>query len=150
MAGQAAYRYNYAPQPRYQERPAVSPVPARGPVTQLDPRYLAFARIAIVLVVLFTLVGLVRVGFASAAVSSAIEYEQVTTDIDAARAAGSALEVQVANLSNPSYVRDYATQKLGMAAPEMVETITLGQDVVALDEAGQLSLSQSLAAASRG
>ena len=52
------------------------------------------------------------------------------------------------SLSNPSRIKSEATA-LGMAAPESTSKIVLPEDIVATDGSGNLSLSQSLAAAAR-
>ena len=153
MAGAPAYRYDYDRAETWQQReasPRVRAVPSRGPVEQLDPRWKVFASVVITVAIILAVACMVRVGLMTAAVSTSIEYAQIASDMNTARAAGSALEVQASNLSNPSYVKDYAKQRLGMAAPATIETMTLGEDVVVLDENGALSLSQSLAAVARG
>lgn len=156
MAGAPAYRYDYdydydsaypyEGEVAGRERARFTAVPSRGFVEQLDPRWYILARVILALVVIFAIAGVIRIEITSAALAASVEYEQVTTDITAARAEGSALEVQAANLSNPAYVKDYAAHQLGMVAPTTVETLTLAPDVVVTDESGALSLSQSLAA----
>lgn len=154
MAAAPAYRYDYdydygypAAQPR-PYRAQVAPVPSRGLVQRLDPRWYTVARVLVVIAVIFALAGAIRIQLNTAALAASTEYEQVAESINVARAQGSELEVQTANLSNPAYVKEYAAQHLSMAAPATVETMTLGADVVAVDESGQLSLSRSLAAVS--
>lgn len=150
MAGAPAYRYDYdygyeTAQPRtYQAQ--VVPIPTRGVVQQLDPRWFVLARVILAVAIILAVAGVIRVQLTTATVDAAVQYEQVTQDINIARAAGSDLEVQAANLSNPAYVKEYAAKHLDMHAPALVETMTLGADVVAVDETGSLSLSQSLAA----
>ncbi len=152
MAGEPAYRYdsyNYgtsAPAPRHQQRPRISVIPGRGPEPSLDPRVHVLVRVVVAIALILAVAGLVRVGLASAAVSANITYDNLTMEVNAARAESGELEVQASNLSNPAYVREYAASKLGMEAPATVETITLGSDVVVVNADGDLSLSGSLAA----
>lgn len=153
MAGAPAYRYDYdyaEAWPLRKSSPQVRPVRSRGVVRRLDPRWVIFARVVVTVMLILAVAGVVKITLTNAAVNTSIEYAQVTADMNTARAMGSALEVQASNLSNPAYVKDYAKQHLGMTAPAVIETMRLGEDVVALDESGALSLSQSLAAVARG
>ena len=154
MAGAPAYRYeaydyDYAEQPRYTRRPDITVIPGSGPAAHVDPRIFVALRVIAAVVVILAIAGAVRLSFDAATVSASVSYEELAMDVNSARAEGSALEVQASNLSNPAYVRDYAANKLGMSAPVMVETMTLGEDVVVVDEGGALSLSGSLAAVAR-
>lgn len=99
---------------------------------------------------MFTVLGFVRVALTSAAVTANIVTEQVSSQVDSARASGNALEVKESALSNPTYVKNYAQTQLGMSAPASVESLVLGADEVAVDENGSLSLSKSLAVAAQG
>ena len=136
-------------EPRYSRPVHVQPASARGFVEGLDPRWQVVARVVIAIAAILFVAACVRVQIVSATVQASQEYQQVAADIETARAQGSALEVQASNLSSPGYVKDYASQRLGMHAPATVETLTLGSDVVVVDEGGALSLSQSLAAVAR-
>ena len=152
MAGAPAYRYDHfdyaEAQPRTR-RPDITVIPGRGPLPQVDPRVFVVLRVIAAIVLLLAVAGVARLQFTNAAVAQSIAHEELAMDVNTARAEGSALEVQASNLSNPAYVRDYAANKLGMAAPVTVETIALGEDVVVVDEGGALSLSGSLAAVAR-
>ena len=118
---------------RYPERPRISVVPGGKPhVETLSPALVAFARIALT----------------PAAVNVEIESKSYDSLIDTARSEGSSLEVAQSSLSNPSRIKSEATA-LGMAAPESTSRIVLPEDIVATDGSGNLSLSQSLAAAAR-
>jgi cell division protein FtsB len=151
MAGQPAYRYDFAEeQPRYDAYPRVNPIPSRGVIRELDPRWLVLVRVIAAVALIFLVAGIVRINLTNTAVAASLDYDTVASELNTARAEGGMLEVQAANLSNPAYVKEYAKDRLGMAAPETVETMTLGEDVVAYGEDGRLSLSQTLAAAARG
>lgn len=145
MAAQRAYRYDYA----YEAQPARTPdfrvVPGRGKRAEtLDPTILRVLRIALAVLVAFTVLGCVRVAFASATVSASMEGSKISADIESARSTGNSLEVQETSLSNTTYLKNYAKKNLDMIEPAAVESLVLPADVVAVDEAGNLSLSKSL------
>ena len=94
------------------------------------------------------LVAFARIALTAAAVNVEIESKSYDSLIDTARSEGSSLEVAQSSLSNPSRIKSEATA-LGMAAPESTSKIVLPEDIVATDGSGNLSLSQSLAAAAR-
>lgn len=143
-----AYRYgSAAPEPRHEQNVRVIRG-RRHQVETLDNRLITGAKIALILLVLFAVLGCIRVGFKSMAVSASIETEQIQSNIDTARSDGTTLEVEQSELTNPTAVKKAAT-KLGMAAPTSTETIKLSKDVVATDDSGKLSLSKSLAIAAK-
>lgn len=154
MAGAPAYRYDnrsYAePLPRTPRTPDITVIPGRGARPQVDPRVFTVLRVFAAVVMILAVAAVARIYFSDEAVAASMVGDELTMDLNAARARGSALEVQASNLSNPAYVREYAANKLGMAAPDMVETMTLGEDVVVVDADGALSLSGSLEAVARG
>lgn len=142
-----AYRYSeHAPK----AAPSIQVVPGHGMRIQTDglsPTVLFLAKAFAVLMVVFAILGFVRIGLASATVNTALASEKISTQIDAARSSGSDLEVRESLLSNSTYIKTQATG-LKMEEATEVATITLAQDVVATDEAGNLSLSSSLKTAS--
>ena len=154
MAGAPAYRFdtygNTAAQPRPERRPDISVIPGRGPLQTIDPRWKVVLRVCVAVILILAIGAFVRLEFGAAATSASITHDELELDLNTARAEGSSLEVQASNLSNPAYVREYASSKLGMSAPVVVETMTLGEDVVAVDDSGALSLSGSVAAVGRG
>lgn len=101
------------------------------------------AKIAVVVIAVFVLVGVARVFLSSASVSASVEAKELTSMIDSARAEGNQLEVAQSSLSNPARVKSEANA-MGMAAPSQTTVITLDNDVVAVDSAGNLSLSKTL------
>ena len=101
------------------------------------------ARMAAVLVVVVAVLCFARIALTSAAVSTMIESDAISTQISEARASGVSLEMEQSVLTSPSALKS-AVKRLGMIAPGEVETISLEPDVVALDEEGNLSLSDSL------
>lgn len=145
MSAQPAYRYDHAY--RHEAQPVSSPdfrvVPGRRS-EGVDPLILRGLRIALALVIAFTALGCVRIAFASATVSASIEGSQISADIESARSTGNSLEVKETTLSSTQNLKDYAKKNLDMVAPASVESLVLSADVVATDEAGNLSLSKSL------
>lgn len=148
MAGAApAFSYNYPERvPVRPERPRVRVVPGQRPQTapQSAPSGIAsLAKVAAAVLVVVALLCCVRVALSSATVSASMSSQQLSSQIDEARSGGSSLEVSQSSLSNPSRVKAEAN-KLNMAAPETATTITLDTDVVATDDVGNLSLSESM------
>lgn len=107
------------------------------------------AKIAVVVIAVFVLVGVARVFLSSASVSASVEAKELTSMIDSARAQGNQLEVAQSSLSNPARVKSEANA-MGMAAPSQTTVITLDDDVVAVDSAGNLSLSKTLQSLASG
>lgn len=147
MSALPAYSY---PQPRRQPerapRPGVRAIPGGGRKAQeqgVSPQVIFLAKIAVVALVAFALVCCVRVALSAATVSTAMQSQELNQQISEAREQGNALEVTQSALSNPAYVKAAAAE-MGMTAPQTTEYLALGVDVVATDEAGNLSLTQSL------
>lgn len=102
------------------------------------------------MVVLFAIVGCVRVGLTSATVRTAIAAEDLTAQVSNMQSYGANLEVKESSLSNPAHLRSVATQELGMQAPLTTDVISLGGGAATLNEEGNLSLSMSLAYVAQG
>lgn len=148
MAGAApAFSYNYSERvPERPERPRVRVVPGQGTrtSTQTIPSTVVFmAKTLAVVLVVAALLCFARIAIGSATVATSVQSQQLESRISDARASGNNLEVQQSSLSNPTRVKAEAS-RLKMAAPESVGVIDLGTDVVATDEAGNLSLSKSV------
>ena len=79
----------------------------------------------------------------AATVTTSMQSQALSSQIDDARAQGSSLEVTQSLLSNSTRVRMQA-EKLGMAAPAEVGTINMPEDVVSTNDDGSLSLSRSV------
>lgn len=84
-----------------------------------------------------------------ATVNVMMENDKVSAQISEIRSESELLEVQKSNASNPTNLKK-AAKKLGMTIPYYTETMELEDDVVAYDEDGNLSLSDSLAVAAEG
>lgn len=146
MSAAPAYAY---PQPQRRPerapRPDVRAIPGGARRTQpaASPRTGILVKVAIAALIVFALACVARVTLSAATVSAAIESQQLNQDISAIREQSNALEVSQSVLSNPTNVKA-AAQNLKMGAPAATEYLDLGADVVATDDAGNLSLTQSL------
>ncbi|WP_296013309.1 cell division protein FtsL [uncultured Adlercreutzia sp.] len=127
---------------------AVVPGAGRAPRTDegLSAAALTLAKTCAVVCLVIALVAMARVGITAAAASCALETRELQTSIELARAEGSDLEISQSVLSNPSRIKTQA-QALGMAVPSEANSdqIVLPPDIVATDEAGRLSLSETMA-----
>lgn len=97
---------------------------------------------AIVLVVVAAL-SFARIALTNAAVTTMIESDALSAQIEEARASGVGLEMQQSVLSSPTAINS-AVKRLGMVTPAEVGELELEPDVVAFDESGSLSLSDSV------
>ena len=150
MSAEPAYSrsYEHAWETR-PSRPRIEVVPGGKPqVETLSPALVRLARIVAVALVALAVVGFARIGLTAAAVTVEQESKSYDALIDTARSEGSSLEVAQSTLSNPSRIKADAAA-LGMAAPDESTKIFLPADVVVTDDAGNLSLSGSLAQAAR-
>lgn len=151
MSALPAYDYAeraYEQRRAHEEQPRISVVRGQGASGHaLNPAVSAAAKIAVVAFVLFAVIGFARVAISAATVTTSIESQQLAGQISDARTEGSDLEVTQSMLSNPTRIKAEAAA-LGMGAAADVENIDLSGDVVVTDEAGNLSLSGSVAAVS--
>ncbi len=144
--------YDYDRAYERERSPRISVVPGRGaaaPAQSLNPHVVTAAKIAAVVFLLLALVGFARVAISAATVSTSLESRELSAQIETARTEGSNLEVTQSTLSNPTRIKSEAGA-LGMAAASEVVKFDLSGDVVVIDEAGNLSLSGSVAAAAQG
>lgn len=143
-----AYRQ---PERAPQKSPRIRVVPGRGipqaPDT-IPTSIITLAKLFAAILVVFALLAFLRIGLASATVTTAVAAEEVSAEIESLRSKGSNLEVTESNLSNPTYIKSEAT-KLNMVTPAESTVVTLSQDVVATDASGNLSLAASLKAAAQ-
>ena len=147
MAGVPAYRYDHEVARSYSSSaPSVRVVPGRKHA--VNPALSDFAvtgiKVVIACLVVFLIIGFVRVGLASAAYSTASQASDLRTQIADARTTGESLAVQESLLSSPSNIRTQADEKLKMQAGVSSETITLSVDPVSIDSAGNLSFAGSV------
>lgn len=146
MGAAPAYAYPRPERAWEDERVRVRVVPGQAPrgATHAAPAAFFFVvKTIAVVIALFTVVGIVRVALSSAALTASMDSQDVSADLDAARSYAATLEVGESSLSNPTRIKEAASD-LGMGTPVETVTITLPRDVVAVDEAGTLSLSESI------
>lgn len=143
-------RHQYSERaPERAPRPHVRVVPGQGTRTApsaLPSSVILVAKVVAIAFAVVTVVALARIALMSATVELSMESQTLSSDISSARSAGSDLEVAQSSLSNPTRIKSEASS-LNMAEPGSVATIDLGQDVVATDGNGNLSLSKSIALA---
>lgn len=130
---------------RREGRPDVRVV--RGTRSQSAPsdRLVVVAKMVFFCVVVFALIGFVRVTISSVSYGVASQTSELRSQITAMESESSTLSIQKSLVASPSNLRNEATS-LGMSPAENTETIKLADDVVKLDAAGKLSLASSLAA----
>lgn len=134
---------------QHTSKPSFQVIPGKAPRTQSVPTAspAAFAlKLTVVVLLVLTVVACVRLSLSSATAATAMESQKLSVSIEDARSNGAALEVSLGSLTNPTRVRDQA-KALGMVAPETTSVITLDEDIVMTDQAGNLSLSSSVEAA---
>ena len=151
MAYRAAYNFGSSArklergQPVRSNRIDVVPGGAREERTASSGAIL-FARVLVILIVAFALIGCVRISLSSATVAAAMEANAIEDQISDARDTGSQLEVTQSSLANPTRVKRDAIAN-GMHAPASASFIDISGDIVVKDDAGRLSLSGSVDAA---
>lgn len=135
---------DYAPSSSARSRVRV--VPGQGSRTAVEtlPSAAVFLAGAVaVALVVFTLLGFARIALSSAAVTTALSSQEITSELATARSEGSVLEVRQSTLANPSNVKAAAAE-LGMSEPAETAAIMLEQDIVATDALGNLSFAESV------
>ena len=100
-------------------------------------------KLAAVVIVVVAALCFARIALTNAAVTTLIESDSLSTQIELARSSGVGLEMEQSVLSSPTAINS-AVKRLGMAAPGEVATIYLDPDIVAYDANGTLSLSDSV------
>lgn len=141
-----ARAYSQAPAPSRERRVSIHVVPGRRATTELSPQIVFIAKAFMIALAVFALVACVRIGLASATVTTTIQTEEINAQVNDIRSGSASLEVTESTLANPATMKLMATGQLGMSAPAEIATVTLGPDVVAYDEKGNLSLARSLGA----
>ena len=115
--------------------------------TSISSGFSKFTRYALLIGLFIGLILFARLGLQSLTVGVMMENDQVNEQIEQVRTESVNLEVEKSTAGNPTNLKKEAT-KLGMGNPYYTETLELEEDVVAYDEDGKLSLSDSLAVAS--
>lgn len=109
----------------------------------LSPMFVTLAKTAATLVVVIAILAFVRVGFTSATVSTGLNSQEISNNIQTELVNKNALEVQDSTLGNSSRIRESASH-YNLVTPAAIETINLGQDVLAYDDNKNVSLVESL------
>lgn len=97
-------------------------------------------------VLLFALVGFVNITFTSLALASSTQENAISEEVSKAREEGRSLEAELGSLSTPSSIKEKASD-LGMAPATETIQVNLEEDIVKIDENGNLELAKSLKAA---
>lgn len=113
--------------PRIDERPSLHVVAGEGREADqaVSPAFVGVIKVAIVLIALFTIVGLVRVGLASATASALNSNAALSDELDAGRDESSNLEVMQSVYGSSTRIRDLASGTLGMVDAQDSVTIDL-------------------------
>ena len=104
------------------------------------------AKFTVIAILAFAGMGFARITLDAATVNEALAARQYEKQLDVARSAMSDYQAEQSSLSNPSRIKKKATL-LGMVSPKSISVIDISGDVVALDEKGNLSLTESIKAA---
>ncbi len=150
MSAQPAYSPQYSAYPRSIEqtsRPgSISVIHGNKPKHEAKgfatSPWKLFA-LGILAICLCTVLGVISLNLSAAAVSTSMDSQTLSSQIEEAKTEGTALEVTESLLSNPTRVRQQA-EKLGMATDANAQVIDMEKDVVCTDDAGNLSLSASI------
>ena len=152
---QAARAYAYGAERAYRAprrtRPDVRVVPGgkpRGQQVGQAPLLIAIASVLAVVLVLVAVLGIASVSLNSATLRETVTSSELSESITKARAQGNVLDALKGTLDNSVRIKqmDY---ELGMAAPSYSALITLEPDIIATDDAGNLSFARSVARASQ-
>lgn len=151
MSAYPAYNYDSTARKlnRIPERPfEVVPGGRRNPEQDsASSTVMLFAKIVIICIVAFAILGAVRITLSSATVALSLETKQLDSQIEDARDFGGLLEVEQSKLYNPTRIKSEA-DKIGMVTPASTTFIDISDDIVETDQSGALSLSASVEAAS--
>ena len=146
-----AHDYAYgSPAPKRESKRKLDVIPGggQGQSTEKSAAHelaIKVAKVTVAAVVLFAGIGFARITLSAATVAEALEAREITTNLESVRSTISDLEVKQSSLSNPTRIKAAAAD-LGMASPETATVIDISGDIVATDEKGNLSLSDSIKA----
>lgn len=142
-------REDWAPVEKREPKRRVDVIPggAKGHAKEVSPAHafaMRVAKVTVAVAVLFAGIGVGRVTLSAATVAEALEAREVKNQLEDARSSINQLEVMQSSLSNPTRIKTEAAA-LGMASATDSVVLDLSGDVVATDESGNLSLSESMA-----
>ncbi|MGI6217776.1 MAG: hypothetical protein ACOYIK_09220 [Coriobacteriales bacterium] len=116
----------YAPKRRYEEVPQtrieVHPGQGRRADAAEYSKLMARFKVALVIIAVLTVVAVGRVWFTDATMDILNQTSAVETQIDEARVTGTSLEVQYYAATNPTKVKEYAADNLGMSEGTVATT----------------------------
>ena len=143
-----AYRQNsypeFVPEKRFSSADVRTVRTGGAPQQETRPSLIpTIGKLAAVVIVVVAALCFARIALTNAAVTTLIESDTLSAQIEQARSSGVGLEMEQSVLSSPTAINS-AVKRLGMAAPGEVTTINLDPDIVAYDANGTLSLSDSV------
>lgn len=153
--GSAAPKRSYQseaslPQRKQAPKRRVDVVPGGGKAQALSSSHafaLKAAKVAVACAIAFSGIGVGRIALANATVVEAMQARDIKNNMEDMRSSISDMQVEQSALSNPARIKSEA-EALGMASPVTSNVLDLSGDVVATGENGELSLTESLVAAS--
>lgn len=137
--------------PRKKQAPTrrVDVLPGGNKAQALSPSHafaLKAAKATLVVIIAFAGIGFGRISLASATVTEAMQARDIKNNMEDMRSSISDMQVEQSALSNPARIKSEA-EALGMASPTTTNVLDLSGDVVMTGQNGELSLTESLAAA---
>lgn len=161
MSAAPAYDYQYAgyapdyarrassrPDVRPERRTRVTVTPGQGSKTQqrtASQTAVFVAKVAACVLIVMALAAMGRIALGSAAIAVSLDTQKIENSIDAAQSNAESLQVQQSVLSNPTRVKT-AAKSMKMTSPDLSEVavLNLAADAMVLNEAGNLSLAESM------
>ena len=148
FASDYARRASSNPDVRPERRTRVTVTPGRGSQTKQRTASQAAAFVAKVtacVLIVVALAAMGRIALGSAAISVSLDTQKIENSIYDAQSAAESLQVQQSVLSNPTRVKT-AAKSMKMTSPDLSEVavIDLAADAMVLNEAGNLSLAESM------
>ncbi|MBE6463940.1 MAG: cell division protein FtsL [Eggerthellaceae bacterium] len=147
---QAARAYGYGEERAYRAprrtRPDIRVVPGgrqREQQTSQATMLITLARVFAVVLVLIAVLGIASISLNSATLRATVISSNYSEQITKARAQGNVLDSLKGTLDNSVRIKQMASE-LGMAAPVYSDLISLEPDVIATDDAGNLSFALSV------
>lgn len=122
--------------PRVDARPSLHVVTGEGREANqaVSPAFLGVIKVACVLIALFVVVGLARVGLATATAATLNSNAALSNELDAGRDESSNLEVMQSVYGSPTRIRDLASGQLGMVDAENSVTLDLSAAALAASD----------------
>ena len=143
-----ARRASARPDVRPERRTRVTVTPGRGSQTQqktASELAVFVAKVVACVLIVAALAAMGRIALGSAAISVSLDTQKIENSIADAQSTAESLQVQQSVLSNPTRVKT-AAKSMKMTSPELSEVtvLNLAADAMVLNEAGDLSLAESM------